>query len=68
MDRKEIIKVNPDAERLLAYSAGILGSILANPNNTYTAESLIGTSVRAASKLIDTIFNEESLRVVLEQQ
>jgi len=62
---REIIKVNPDRERLLAYASGILGSTLSNPGNIYTAEQLIGTSIRTAQKLIDIIFDDKKLDEVL---
>lgn len=59
---------NSEKERLLCYAAGILGSTLANPGNVYGAEQLIGTSIRAANKMIQTIFNDEELKNVLEQR
>lgn len=56
---------NSEKERLLCYSAGIIGSTLSNPGNVYTAEQLTNVSIRAAHKLINTIFNDEQLKEVL---
>ena len=55
-------KVDNAKERLLCYSAGILGSMLAN--STATAEPsvpdyLIERSIKAAKKLIETIYAEK---------
>lgn len=57
--------INSEKERLLCYSAGILGSTLANPNNTYTAEQLMKQSIRAAHKMIELIYNDNELNEVL---
>ena len=57
---------NSEKERLLCYAGGILGSLLSSPGNIYPAENLIGTSIRAASKLINTIFDEKKLQEVLK--
>jgi hypothetical protein len=57
-----------EKERLLCYSAGILGSTLANPGNVYAPEQLIKSSIRAANKLIQTIMNEDKLTEVLKNE
>ena len=55
-----------DKERLLCYASGILGSTLANPNNTYTATQLMGPAIRDAYRMISTIMDDDKLKKVLE--
>jgi hypothetical protein len=55
-----------EKERLLCYASGILGSTLANPNNTYTPDQLMGSSIRAAYKMINTIMDDDKLKEVLK--
>lgn len=62
----ESFKVNSAKERLLAYSAGILGSTLSNPNNTYAAKNLIGYSIRTAKELIETIYDDQKLKEIID--
>lgn len=61
------MKVNSEKERLLCYASGIMGSILANPGNIYNPVGLIPRSIRAAQKLIDTIYNDELLAEILKE-
>lgn len=60
------MKLSSDKERLLCYSAGILGSTLSNPGNVYTPEQLIKQSIRAAQKLIDVINDDMKLVEILK--
>lgn len=60
------MKVNSEKERLLCYSSGIMGSILANPANVYTPQGLIPRCIRAAQKLIDTVYDDKELEEILK--
>jgi hypothetical protein len=60
------VEINSEKERLLCYAAGIMQATLSNPNNVYTPEGLIGYSVKAAQRLIDTIYDEEKLKEALK--
>jgi hypothetical protein len=62
----ESFKVKSDRERLIAYSAGILGSTLSNPGNIYSPEALIKRSIRAANKLITTVYDDAKLAEILK--
>lgn len=62
------MNVDSNKERLLCYSAGMLQAKLSNPNNTYTAENLIPSCIRAAQKLIDTIYNDVKLSEILKEK
>lgn len=56
-----------DKERLLCYSAGILGSTLSNPlHDTGVTDWLIERSIKQAAKLIDCIMDDEKLEVILK--
>lgn len=55
-----------EKERLLCYSAAILGSRLSNPNHNYSVDGLINSSIRAANKLIHTIMDDAALDEVLK--
>lgn len=59
-----------EKERLLCYTAGILGSTIANPNygRTEVPEWLIHRSIKAAYKLIYTIMDESKLQEVLKNE
>lgn len=58
-----------DRERLLCYAAGILGSTLANPNHTSgVTDWLIKRSIRQASELIDSIFDDGKLTEILRNE
>lgn len=61
------IKVKSDRERLIAYAAGIIGSTLSNGGNVYTAEQLMKPAIRAAHKLIETIYDDEKLKAILSE-
>lgn len=61
-------KVDNEKERLLCYSAAILGAILANPNNNSTSAALIPTCIKSANKLITTIYDDNKLKEILESK
>ena len=61
------MKVNSEKERLICYAAGIMGSILANPGNIYNPTGLLGRSIRAAQLLIDTVYDDEKLKEILNE-
>jgi hypothetical protein len=52
-------KVNSEKERLLCYSAAILGSLLANENNKSTVKALIPSSIAGAKELIKQVYESE---------
>lgn len=56
-----------ERERLLCYSSGIVGSILSNPNNTFTSQQLIRPAIRSASKMIATIYDDKLLAEILSE-
>jgi hypothetical protein len=60
------IKVKSDRERLIAYASGIIGSTLSNPGNVYTAEQLMKPAIRAAHKLITTVYDDVALEAILK--
>jgi hypothetical protein len=60
------LSVNSERERLLCYAAGIMGSILANPGNIYSAEGLTARCIRAANQLIETIYDDGKLEEILK--
>lgn len=60
------IKVKSDRERLIAYASGFIGSTLANPGNVYTAEQLMKPAIRAAHKLITTVYDDVALEAILK--
>ena len=62
------IKVKSDRERLIAYSAGIIGSTLSNPGNVYTAEQLMKPAIRAAHKLITMVYDDDQLKEILSHE
>ena len=52
-------------ERLLAYSSGIMGSRLSNPNHTSgVTDWLIKDSIKKAHKLIELIYDDEALEKI----
>jgi hypothetical protein len=58
-----------EKERLLCYSAGIIGSTLANPNhNVGLPDWLIKRSIQQAAKLIDTIMDDSKLNAILSEK
>lgn len=61
---------NSERERLLAYSAGIIGSAMSNPH--YVAggptDWLIKRSIRSAAQLIDMIFDDKKLLEILSEE
>lgn len=59
-----------EKERLLCYSAGILGSMLSarNENESTVHNWMVNRSIRAANKLINTIFDEEKLKEILQHE
>lgn len=57
-----------ERERLLCYAAGMIGSILANPNNTYSAEQLMPSCIRNANRMIEVIYNDKALKEILEER
>jgi hypothetical protein len=58
-----------EKERLLCYSAGIIGSTLANPNhNVGLPDWLIKRSIRQANKLIDMIMDDDKLNAILSEK
>ena len=59
---------NSERERLLCYSAGIMQATLSNPGNVYTPEGLISYSIKAAHKLIETIFDDQKLEEALKSK
>ena len=62
-------KVKSDRERLIAYSAGIIGSTLSNPNhNQGVTDWLIERSIRQANKLIQTCYDDEKLAEILKEK
>jgi hypothetical protein len=62
-----------EKERLLCYTAGIIGSTIANPQygqlkgGLEVSDWLIARSIKTASKLIDTIMDDEKLKEVLNE-
>ena len=60
------MKLSNERERLLCYAAGIIGSTLSNPGNVYTAEQLMKPAIRAANKLINTIYDDVALEEILK--
>jgi len=60
------MKVNSERERILCYAAGIMQATLSNPNNVYTPEGLVGYAIKAASKLIETIYDDDKLEEALK--
>lgn len=60
------MKVNSERERILCYAAGIMQATLSNPNNHFTAEGLVKYSIKAASKLIETIYDDQKLEEALK--
>lgn len=52
-------KVNSEKERLLCYTAAILSSLLANPNNKSTVKALIPSSIAGAKALIQQVYENE---------
>ena len=62
------MKVNSEKERLICYSAGIMGAILSNGGNIYTPKGLVPRCIRAAQNLIDTIYDEEKLAEILKEK
>jgi hypothetical protein len=63
-----VMKINSEKERLLCYAAGIMGAMLAHPGNTYHPEGLMPMSIKAAQKLIDTVYDDVKLKEILESQ
>jgi hypothetical protein len=62
------MKVNSEKERLICYSAGIMAAIIANPGNVYTPQGLVPRCIRAAQKLIDTVYDDEKLAEILKEK
>lgn len=60
------MQLSNEKERLLCYAAGILGSTLANPGNVYPPSALIKQSIRAASELIETIYDDKKVQEILK--
>jgi len=62
------MSINSEKERLLCYSAGILGSTLSNPNNKYQPKDLIKYSIRAAYQMINTIYDDKLLKEIIDEK
>jgi hypothetical protein len=58
---------NSEKERLLAISVILLSSKLSNPNNTHTPQGLTAGCIRQASYLINCIFDDETLKEILNE-
>ena len=55
-------------ERLLAYAAGILSSMVANPNHQpFVSDFDIKSSIRKASLLINCVFDDNVLMEILNE-
>lgn len=58
-----------EKERLLCYSAGIMGSILANPlHDSGLPDWLMKRCIRDANKFIGIIFDDAKLNEVLNEK
>lgn len=60
---------NNEKERLLCYAAGIVGSTISNPNHhSGVPDWLIERSIRQAHKLINSVFDDDELKRILENE
>lgn len=58
--------IDAEKERLICYAHGIMCATLSNPGNVYTPEGLISYSLKAATKLIETVYDDQKLSEALK--